>query len=485
VEGRGSARRRGIAVSAAPRPVASPAVGPPEPPFASQGPDDMTADKILKEIKEKEVRYVDLRFTDTRGKLQHVTFDLSLVDEDFLNEGTMFDGSSIAGWKAINESDMLLKPDLSRTYIDPFYQQTTLFLFCDVLNPDTGEPYNRDSRSIARKALAYLSSAGVGDTAYFGPEAEFFVFDDVRWSTAPHNTGYAFDSVELPVNSGKEYPEGNLGHRPGPKGGYFPVNPVDSAQDLRGEMLAVMGELGLEPEKHHHEVAPAQHELGLKFSDLLTMADRMQLYKYVIHNMHVHQSIWKDGKPQFAGDRYAGLSDMCLWYIGGIIKHAKAINAFSNSTTNSYKRLVPGYEAPVKLAYSSRNRSASIRIPWVSSPKAKRIEVRFPDPMGNPYLTYVSLLMAGLDGIENRIDPGAAMDKNLYDLPPQEQKNVPEVCGSLVEALDSLDRDRNFLKKGGVFDDDFIDSYIELKQEEAARLQLHPHPVEFDMYYKC
>ncbi len=334
------------------------------------------------------------------------------------------------------------------------------------------------------------------------------MFDDVRWSTAAHNTGYAFDSVELPVNSGKEYAEGNLGHRPGPKGGYFPVNPVDSAQDLRGEMLAVMGELGLEPEKHHHEVAPAQHELGLKFSDLLTMADRLQLYKYVIHNvaaaygktatfmakpyfgdngsgMHVHQSIWKEGKPLFAGDRYAGLSDMCLWYIGGIIKHAKAINAFSNSTTNSYKRLVPGYEAPVKLAYSSRNRSASVRIPWVSSPKAKRIEVRFPDPMGNPYLTYTALLMAGLDGIENRIDPGPAMDKNLYDLPPQEQKNVPEVCGSLVEALDNLDRDRAFLKKGGVMDDDFIDSYIELKQEEAARLQLHPHPVEFDMYYKC
>jgi glutamine synthetase len=299
-----------------------------------------------------------------------------------------------------------------------------------------------------------------------------------------------------------------MGHRPGPKGGYFPVNPVDSGQDLRGEMLAVMGELGMQPEKHHHEVAPAQHELGLKFSDLITMGDRMQLYKYVIHNvaqsygktatfmakpmfadngsgMHVHQSIWKDGKPLFAGDKYAGLSEMCLWYIGGIIKHAKAINAFSNSTTNSYKRLVPGYEAPVKLAYSSRNRSASIRIPHVDSPKAKRIEVRFPDPMGNPYLTYVALLMAGLDGIENRIDPGQAMDKNLYDLPPREQKKVPEVCGSLREALENLDRDRAFLKKGGVMSDDFIDAYIELKMEEVMRLQLHPHPVEFDMYYKC
>jgi glutamine synthetase len=468
----------------------------------------MTPSEILSEIKEKEVKYVDVRFTDMRGKLQHVTFDIALVDEEFLTEGTMFDGSSIAGWKAINESDMLLRPDLERSYIDPFYQQTTLFLFCDVLNPDSGEPYNRDPRSIAKKALNHVKASGVGDKVYFGPEAEFFVFDDVRWSTAPNDTGYSFDSVELPYNTNKVYPEGNMGHRPGPKGGYFPVNPVDSGQDLRGEMLAVMDELGMEPEKHHHEVAPAQHELGLKFSDLLTMADRMQLYKYVIHNvaaaygktatfmakpyfgdngsgMHCHQSIWNEGKPLFAGDKYAGLSDMCLWYIGGVIRHAKAINAFANSTTNSYKRLVPGYEAPVKLAYSSRNRSASIRIPYVSSPKGKRIEVRFPDPMGNPYLTFVALLMAGLDGIENKIDPGAPMDKNLYDLPPREQKKVPEVCGSLREALDALDKDRAFLKKGGVMDDDFIDSYIELKMEEVARLQLHPHPVEFDMYYKC
>ena len=468
----------------------------------------MTVDDILQMMKEKEVQYVDVRFTDMRGKMQHVTFDPALVDEEFLTDGTMFDGSSISGWKAINESDMKLRPDLSTAYIDPFYQQTTLFLFCDVLNPDTDEPYNRDPRSIAKKALTYVQSSGVGDTVYFGPEAEFFVFDDVRWSTAPHDTGYSFDSVELPVNSSKKYEEGNMGHRPGPKGGYFPVNPVDSGQDLRGEMLAVMGELGLEPEKHHHEVAPAQHELGLKFSDLLTMADRMQLYKYVIHNvaaaygktatfmpkpyagdngsgMPCHQSIWRHGQPLLAGDKYAGLSETCLYYIGGIIKHAKAINAFANSTTNSYKRLVPGYEAPVKLAYSSRNRSASIRIPHVSSPKAKRIEVRFPDPMGNPYLTFVALLMAGLDGIENRIHPGDPMDKNLYDLPPQEQKNVPEVCGSLREALEALDADRAFLKKGGVMDDDFIDSYIELKMEEVARLQLHPHPVEFDMYYKC
>ena len=467
-----------------------------------------TAHEILAQIKDEEIEYVDVRFTDIRGKLQHVTFDIALVDEDFLTDGTMFDGSSIAGWKAINESDMKLRPDLSTAKIDPFYQQKTLFLFCDVLNPDTNTPYSRDPRSIAKAALAYTKSTGVGDTVFFGPEAEFFIFDDVKWSTAPHDTGYSYDSTELPVNTNKAYPEGNMGHRPGPKGGYFPVNPVDSAQDLRGEMLSVMGELGMEPEKHHHEVAPAQHELGLKFSDLITMADRLQLYKYVVHNvaaaygktatfmakpmfadngsgMHVHQSIWNEGKPLFAGDKYAGLSQQCLWYIGGIIKHAKAINAFSNSTTNSYKRLVPGYEAPVKLAYSARNRSASIRIPHTDSPKGKRIECRFPDPMGNPYLTFTALLMAGLDGIANKIDPGAPADKNLYDLPPREMKKIPEVCGSLREALENLDKDRGFLKAGGVFDDEFIDAYIELKMEEVHRLQLHPHPVEFDMYYKC
>jgi len=467
-----------------------------------------TAKDIQALIKEKDVKYVDVRFTDMRGKMQHVTFDIDLVDDDFLTDGTMFDGSSIAGWKAINESDMKLRPDLGSAIIDPFYQQTTLAIFCDVVNPDTGTPYNRDPRSIAKAALNYTKSAGIGDTVFFGPEAEFFIFDDVRWSTDPHNTGYSYDSTELPVNTGKVYPEGNMGHRPGPKGGYFPVNPIDSAQDLRGEMLAVMGELGMQPEKHHHEVAPAQHELGLKFAELITMADRMQLYKYVIQNvahaygktatfmpkpmfadngsgMHVHQSIWKDGKPMFAGDKYAGLSDTCLWYIGGIIKHAKAINAFANPTTNSYKRLVPGYEAPVKLAYSARNRSASIRIPHVDSPKAKRLEARFPDPMGNPYLTFVALLMAGLDGVINKIDPGAPADKNLYDLPPREQKKIPEVCGSLREALENLDKDRGFLKAGGVMDDDFIDAYIELKMEEVMRLQLHPHPVEFDMYFKC
>ena len=464
------------------------------------------AQKILQEIKDKDVQYVDIRFTDTRGRLQHVTFDIGMVDEEFLEEGTMFDGSSIAGWKAINESDMLLKPDLERAYIDPFYQQTTLFLFCDVLSPDTGEPYNRDSRSMAKKALAYVQSSGVGDVVYFGPEAEFFIFDDVRWNTAPHNTGYSFDSIELPSNTGAEYAEGNLGHRPGHKGGYFPVNPVDSAQDLRGEMLGVMKDLGMDPEKHHHEVAPAQHELGLKFSDLLTMADRLQLYKYVIHNvaaaygksatfmakpmfadngsgMHVHMSIWKDGKPQFAGDKYAGLSQECLWYIGGIIKHAKAINAFANPTTNSYKRLVPGYEAPVMLAYSARNRSASIRIPVVPSPKARRIEVRFPDPAANPYLAFAAQLMAGLDGIINKIHPGDAMDKNLYDLPPEEAAEVPTVAGSLDEALSALDADREFLTRGGVFSDDFINSYLELKQQDVDRVRMTPHPLEFELYY--
>ncbi|WP_411287510.1 type I glutamate--ammonia ligase [Phenylobacterium sp.] len=465
-----------------------------------------SAKDILNQIKEKDVKYVDVRFTDIRGKMQHVTFDIDLVDEDFLTDGTMFDGSSIAGWKAINESDMKLRPDLSSAIIDPFYQQTTLALFCDVVNPDTGTPYNRDPRSIAKAALNFVKSSGIGDTVFFGPEAEFFIFDDVKWSVLPHDTSYSYDSSELPVNSKKDYAEGNMGHRPGPKGGYFPVNPVDSAQDLRGEMLAVMGELGMKPEKHHHEVAPAQHELGLKFDTMVVMADRLQLYKYVIHNvahaygktatfmakpmfadngsgMHVHQSIWADGKPLFAGDEYAGLSQMCLWYIGGIIKHAKAINAFSNSTTNSYKRLVPGYEAPVLLAYSARNRSASCRIPYGAGEKAKRVEIRFPDAMANPYLCYAALLMAGLDGIRNKIHPGEAMDKNLYDLPPRELKKVPTVCGSLREALDALNKDHAFLLEGGVFTKDQIEAYIEMKWPEVMRWETTPSAVEFDMYY--
>ncbi|MEH6410334.1 MAG: type I glutamate--ammonia ligase, partial [Hyphomonas sp.] len=460
------------------------------------------ADKLIKMMKEEDVQYVDLRFTDPRGKMQHVTFHKGMVEDDFFTEGQMFDGSSVAGWKAINESDMLLMPDQDTAIIDPFFQQTTLAVMCDVLDPITGQAYNRDPRTTAKKAEAYVKAAGVGDTVFFGPEAEFFVFDDVRWSVEPHKTGYSFDSTELPINTDKEYPMGNMGHRPGPKGGYFPVPPIDSEQDMRGEMLSIMGDIGLDPEKHHHEVAPAQHELGLKFSTLTVMADRLQLYKYVIHNvaasygktatfmpkpmfkdngsgMHVHQSIWSGGKPLFAGDKYAGLSEMCLYYIGGIIKHAKALNAITNPSTNSYKRLVPGYEAPVMLAYSSRNRSASIRIPFGSNPKAKRIETRFPDPAANPYLAFAALLMAGLDGIENKIHPGDAMDKDLYDLPPEEAKSIPQVCGSLREALAALDADRKFLTKGGVFDDDQIDAYIELKMEENMRYELHPHPVEF------
>jgi glutamine synthetase len=466
------------------------------------------SEEIKKLMKDNEVQYVDLRFTDMRGKMQHVTMDVSMIDDGFFRDGTMFDGSSIAGWKAINESDMVMFPDALGAHIDPFYQQTTLAIFCDILEPGTMQPYNRCPRGIAKKAEKYLISSGVGDTAYFGPEAEFFVFDDVRWSVEPWNTGYSFDSTELPINSNKPYEGGNMGHRPGPKGGYFPVPPIDSGQDLRGEMLAVMGEIGLSPEKHHHEVAPAQHELGLKFNTLVRMADSMNLYKYIIHNvannygksatfmpkpyykdngsgMHVHQSIWKGGQNLFAGDRYAELSEMCLFYIGGIIKHAKAINAFTNSTTNSYKRLVPGYEAPVLLAYSARNRSASCRIPYGTGSKAKRVEVRFPDPAGNMYLSYVALMMAGLDGIMNKIHPGDPLDKNLYDLPPEELKQVPTVCGSLREALTSLDADRSFLKAGGVMDDDFIDAYIDLKKEELDRFETHPHPVEFEMYYKA
>jgi glutamine synthetase len=463
---------------------------------------------IMKLIADEDVEYVDFRFTDIRGKMQHVTFDIGMIDEEALEEGIMFDGSSIAGWKAINESDMVMMPDPENAKIDPFFERTTLAIFCDILEPGTLKPYNRCPRGIGKKAEAYVKAAGIGDTVYFGPEAEFFLFDDVRFSTSPNSTGYAFDSTELPMNSDKVYAEGNSGMRPGPKGGYFPVPPIDSCQDIRTEMLSIMKDLGLAPEKHHHEVAPAQHELGLKFQTLTVMGDFMNLYKYVIQNvaaaygksatfmpkpyykdngsgMHVHQSIWKAGKPLFAGDKYADLSQECLYYIGGIIKHAKAINAFANSTTNSYKRLVPGYEAPVLLAYSARNRSASIRIPYSTSPKAKRLEARFPDPAGNMYLTMTALLMAGLDGIINKIDPGPSFDKDLYSLPPEELAGVPTVAASLDEALAALDADRDFLKAGGVMDDDFIDAYIELKKEETDRLNTHPHPVEFDMYYKC
>jgi glutamine synthetase len=464
-----------------------------------------TAHDVLKEIKDNDIKYVDFRFTDPRGKWQHVTFDVSLIDEEIFEEGTMFDGSSIAGWKAINESDMVLKPDPATAALDPFFAAPTLVIVCDVLEP-SGEPYSRDPRSIAKKAEAFIKSAGIGDAVYFGPEAEFFVFDDVRFRADPYNTGFVIDSTELPSNSDTPYEGGNLGHRIRTKAGYFPVPPQDASQDMRSEMLAAMASMGAKVEKHHHEVASAQHELGLKFGPLTTMADHLQVYKYCIHQvaqsygktatfmpkpifgdngsgMHVHQSIWKGGKPLFAGDKYADLSQECLYYIGGIIRHARALNAFTNPSTNSYKRLVPGYEAPVLLAYSARNRSASCRIPTTSNPKAKRVEVRFPDPTANPYLAFSAMLMAGVDGIVNKIDPGQAMDKDLYDLPPKELKKIPTVCGSLRDALANLDKDRAFLKAGGVFDDDFIDSYIELKSQDVIRFEMTPHPVEFDMYY--
>ena len=464
------------------------------------------AKSVTKKIKDDDIKFVDLRFTDPRGKMQHVTMDSKLMDEEAFAEGIMFDGSSIAGWKVINESDMKLMPDPASAVIDPFFAQSTLAVFCDVLEPLTNEPYERDPRSIAAKAQAYMRQTGVGDTATFGPEAEFFVFDDVRFAASPFNCGYKIDSIELPTNTDTEYEMGNLGHRPRTKGGYFPVPPIDSAQDLRSEMLSVMADMGVVTEKHHHEVGAAQHELGIKFGPLVQTADAMQIYKYVIHmvaqaygktacfmpkpiygdngsGMHCHQSIWKGGKPVFAGNKYADLSETCLHYIAGVIKHAKSINAFTNPTTNSYKRLVPGYEAPVLLAYSARNRSASCRIPYTSNPKAKRVEVRFPDPLANPYLGFAAMLMAGLDGIKNKIDPGPAMDKDLYDLPKEELKQIPTVCGSLREALENLDKDRAFLKAGGVFDDDFIDSYIELKMTEVERFEMTPHPVEFDMYY--
>ncbi|MGB2061637.1 MAG: type I glutamate--ammonia ligase [Candidatus Puniceispirillales bacterium] len=461
---------------------------------------------VLDFIKNNDIDYVDLRFTDTRGKMQHVTQHTDTIDEDSLAEGFMFDGSSIAGWKAINESDMTLMPDLSRFYIDPFFAQPTLALFCDVLDPATMQPYDRDPRSTAKAALAHMASAGIAETAYFGPEAEFFLFDDVKYEVGMNTGMYKLDSVEGPYNTARDYEEGNMGHRPGVKGGYFPVPPIDSGQDIRSEMLSVMSEMGVPVEKHHHEVAPSQHELGMMFGTLIETADNLQLYKYSVHQvahaygvsatfmpkpivgdngsgMHVHQSLWKDGNPLFAGNGYADLSEMALHYIGGIIKHAKSLNAFTNPSTNSYKRLIPGFEAPVLLAYSSRNRSASCRIPFVNSPKGKRVEVRFPDPMANPYLAFSAMLMAGLDGIRNKINPGEAMDKDLYDLPPEELNDIPTVCGSLREALESLDADREYLTSGDVFTNDQIDAYIELKMEEVYAFEHTPHPVEFQMYY--
>lgn len=464
------------------------------------------AQSVLAMLKEKEAEYVDLRFTDPRGKLQHVTVDIGSVDEDMFADGIMFDGSSIAGWKAINESDMVLMPDPSTAVMDPFYAQNTVQIFCDILEPGTGEPYNRDPRSTAKKAMAYLAATGIGDNAYFGPEAEFFVFDDVRFEVSPHRVAAEVDSADMMSNSWTEYETGNMGHRPRVKGGYFPVNPIDSGQDMRSEMLSTMKKMGVPVEKHHHEVASAQHELGYKFGAMVKAADNLQLYKYCIHNvahaygksatfmpkpvkddngtgMHVHQSIWKDGQPLFAGNQYADLSEECLHYIGGVLRHAKALNAFTNPSTNSYKRLIPGFEAPVLLAYSARNRSAACRIPYSQSPKGKRIETRFPDPTANPYLAFAALMMAGLDGIENKIHPGEPMDKDLYALPPEELKDIPTVCGSLREALDALATDHGFLLKGGVFTTDQIEAYAELKWEEVYNYEHTPHPAEFDMYY--
>lgn len=466
----------------------------------------MSIENVLKTMKDEEVQYVDVRFTDPRGKLQHVTLRYTEVDADFLEEGFMFDGSSIAGWKSIDESDMKLIPDTESIYIDPFYAEKTLCIHCSVVEPDTREPYERDPRSVASKAEAYLKSSGIGDTAYFGPEAEFFLFDDVRFQVSMNKVSYQVDALDGAWNSDTEYEMGNTGHRPGIKGGYFPVNPIDDAQDIRGEMLTTMANMGMKVDKHHHEVASCQHELGLIFGELTTQADEIQKYKYVVHNvaqaygksatfmpkpiagdngtgMHVNMSIWKDGKPLFAGDKYADLSQEALYFIGGILKHAKALNAITNPSTNSYKRLIPGFEAPVLLAYSARNRSASCRIPFAPSPNGKRVEIRFPDCTANPYLAFAAMMMAGLDGIQNKIHPGDAMDKDLYDLPTEELADIPTVAGSLREALEALDADREFLKKGGVFTDDMIDGYISMKWEDVYKFEHAPHPVEFDMYF--
>ena len=463
--------------------------------------------KVMEMIKEHSVEYVDFRFTDPRGKWQHTAQHVSTIEPEIFEEGIMFDGSSIAGWKAINESDMILMPDATTAVMDPFSAKPQMILFCDIYEPSTGQRYNRDPRSTAKKAEEYLKSTGLGDTAFFGPEAEFFVFDNVKFGTGGNFGHFSLDSVEGPGANMKDFPEGNMGHRPVVKGGYFPVPPVDSFQDMRSEMCLLLEQVGIPVEVHHHEVAgQGQNEIGTKFSTLVQRADWLQLQKYIIHNvahaygktatfmpkpvvgdngsgMHVHQSVWKDGKNLFAGDGYAGLSEFALYYIGGIIKHARALNAITNPGTISYKPLVPGFEAPVKLAYSARNRSASIRIPFVANPKGRRIEARFPDPLCNPYLGFSAMLMAGLDGVENKIHPGEAATKDLYHLPPEEDAKVPTVCHSLDQALEYLDKDRAFLTKGGVFTDAYLDAYIDLKMQEVTRFRMATHPVEYDMYY--
>src|SRR5215470_16812556 len=468
-----------------------------------------TVADVMKMVKENEVKFVDFRFTDTRGKEQHVTVPVSHFDEDKFNAGHAFDGSSIAGWKGIEASDMLLMPDPDSMRMDPFYDEPTLVISCDVLEPSTMKGYERDPRSIAKKAEAYLKSSGLGDTAYFGPEPEFFIFDAVEWKVDMSGSSVKIYSEEAPWSSDAKLEGGNLGHRPPVKGGYFPVPPVDSLQDIRSAICLALEEQGVEVEVHHHEVAaPGQNEIGTKFNSLVKRADWLQILKYTVLNvarsygktatfmpkpvvgdngsgMHVHQSVWKGGQNLFAGDGYAGLSDFALYYIGGIIKHAKALNAITNPGTNSYKRLVPGFEAPTLLAYSARNRSASIRIPWVSSPKARRIEVRFPDSLANPYFAFAAMMLAGLDGIQNKIHPGDPADKDLYDLEPEEAKHIPQVCHSLDQALEELDKDREFLTRGGVFTNDVIDAYMALKYQEVTRFRQATHPIEMEMYYSC
>lgn len=467
----------------------------------------MAAADVLKMIQDNNVKFVDLRFTDTRGKEHHLTVPAHAFNVDKFEDGFAFDGSSIAGWKSIQASDMLLMPDPDTANMDPFMDEATLLLTCDVVEPLDGQGYDRDPRSLAHRGEAYLKSTGIGDTAYFGPEPEFFIFDSVTWHTDMSGCSVKIESGEAAWSSIEKYEGGNIGHRPMVKSGYFPVPPVDSLQDIRSAMCLALEEMGVEVEVHHHEVATAgQCEIGTKFSSLVKRADWTQVFKYVVHNvahsfgktatfmpkpivgdngsgMHVHQSIWKNKKNLFSGNSYAGLSEIALFYIGGIIKHAKALNAITNPSTNSYRRLVPGFEAPSNLAYSVSNRSAAVRIPHTNNPKERRIEARFPDPTANPYLAFTALMMAGLDGIQNKIHPGDPMDKNLYDLPPEEAAKVPNSCASLDEALDNLDRDREFLTRGDVFSNDMLDAYIDLKMEEITRLRMTTHPIEFDMYY--
>ena len=467
----------------------------------------MTSQDVLKLIKDENVKFVDLRFTDTRGKEQHVTVPSSEVDAGFFSGGKMFDGSSIAGWKDINESDMILMPEPATAVIDIFAKHKQVNIRCDVVEPLDGKGYERCPRSCAKRALEYMRSTGIADAAFFGPENEFFVFDDVKYGAEMDGAFYQINSSEAAWASGDEIDGGNLGHRPGVKGGYFPVPPVDSLQDLRGDMCVALEAMGLKVEVHHHEVATAgQCEIGVGAGGLVEKADQIQILKYVLQNvadragksvtfmpkplvgdngngMHVHQSLAKEGKNLFTGDEVGGISELALFYIGGIIKHARAINAFTNASTNSYKRLVPGFEAPTMLVYSARNRSASIRIPFVANPKGRRIEVRFPDSTANPYLGFVAMMMAGLDGIKNKIHPGPSLDKDLYTLTKEEEKELPTVASSFEMALDALDKDREFLIQGGVMSNDLINAYIDLKMQEVTKLRMTTHPVEFQMYY--